>query len=316
MSKSDSDDDLERPEIDEAIPWLNLEQDILVDTDTPWGNVTYDTTYDEALGYDDWFAEQDPAAFSTPVAAPGGSFIAHGEEGWKDFYGSLETSAEKDAYNATRSLADVSDAGAAADYYGALGLPIPETNTTYVDPLTAYDSYVANFDPGLGTTTQNITFDDEIQSLWDKVWVEDSYDSYTDDYMDTYTELLNPYRDMELEAFEQSMFDRGLPEGGDIYSDLYTTQVSDPQIRQDLMASDYAIDSAENARLNDINTLAMAFGLTTGTDVPYLDISEPLDLISGYDYYNAESDAQSDSDWWNSLGTLGSGYLQGGGWWA
>ena len=132
--------------------------------------------------------------------------------------------------------------------------------------------------------------------------------------MDRYNELLQPDRDYSLDRFQQGMSDRGLPEGSDVYGDLYRQTVTDPNSRQDTMAAGYAADTAEAARLQDYNRLATAMGLST-VNVPQIDTMSAANMALNTNVANAQNSQQGGSDLWNALGMMGGGYLQGGGWW-
>lgn len=291
MSKGDDDNDVEMPDINEIIPYLNIQADSLIDTQTPYGSVTFDTTYKEPLSYDDWYSGQDSSLWSTPTS----SAIPF-EEAYPDAPRQNSPEWWEGDWNNTYQ-----------DYNNA-----PQTTASANDPLAMYNDYVNNFDKGLGETTTNVAFSDEIQGLWDKVWDPNAYDNYATDYMDTYNALLDPYRSMQMDDFEQSMFDRGLPEGGEIYGDLYTTTIGDSNARQDLMAAQEAAYMGDTARINDLNALAQAFGMTTGVSVPQIDVMGPANLAANTEFYNTQADSQSSSDIWNALGLLGGGYLSSG----
>lgn len=283
-------DEVEPPKIEDIIPYLEAQQQLnQVDQVTPWGSVKYDTVYNEPLGYDAWYSQQNPSIFSEGVyrdkpAGHSGGGDRHMGNGW-DF-------------------SQPNNQWQGVSY---------ERNPS--NPQNMYDDYLANFDKGLGETTATHTFSDEVQGLWDKQWEPDSYQNYSDDYMDRYSELMQPDRDYRADRFQQNMFDRGLPEGSDVYGDLYRQTVGDPNARQDTMAAQQAANAADAARLQDYNRLASAFGMAQ-LPVPGVDVMGPANMFMNASQINAQNANQGASDFWNAAGLLGGGIFGGGKpWW-
>ena len=277
MSKGGS-DDVEVPKLEEYLPLIDASAQInRVDQTTPYGSVKYNTTYNEPQGYDAWYSQQDPAQFqSTP-----------GQSIWDNRRDELRG---EDPIGFTPS-------------------------TPGADPNSMYNDYVQNFDKGVGETTATHTFSPEVQSLWDKQWTPDSYQNYSNDYMDRYSDLTRPDRDYATDRFEQNMFDRGQPVGGEEYGDKYRQTIGDPNARQDIMAAGQAANAADVARLQDYNRLATAMGLSQ-VNVPQVDTMGAANMAMNANIANAQNSQQGSSDLWNAIGTAGGGYLQGGGWWS
>jgi len=283
MSKGSSDVEMPKPE--DYLPLIEQSAAInRVDQNTPYGSVKYNTTYNEPLGYDDWYAGQDQSIFTTPQSTSGGYDPNHpsgiGKAQWM-----------QNGYGATR-------------YGGNQGQA--------ADPQSMYNDYVSNFDRGVGHTTAEHTFSPEVQSLWDKQWTPDSYQNYSDDYMDRYSELMQPDRDYAYDRFEQNMFDRGQPVGGEEYGAKYRQTIGDPNARADTMAAGQAANAADMARLQDYNRLATAMGLST-LPVPQIDTMGAANMAMNADITNAQNAQQGNSSLWNALGMMGGGYLMGPG---
>lgn len=277
MSKGGGSDDVEPPKIEELIPYLQAQQQLnQVDQKTPWGNIDYTTTYNQPLDYDSWFSDQPSSMWDI---------------------GETTRIQNPDFVSTTDALR-----GGPQRY-------IEQTAQT-ADPRAAYDSYVQNFDRGLGETTAEYTFNDEMRGLWDKQFDPNSYENYSSEYMDRYNTLLDPYREDQADRFQQTMFDRGLPEGGEVYGDLYRTTVGDPNARADTMAAQQAAAAADAARIQDYNKLASAMGGQL-MPVPGVDVMGPANMFMNANNINAQNSSQSTSDFWNSAGLLGAGMLGG-----
>jgi len=266
---------VEPPKIEDMIPYLQAQQQLnQVDQNTPWGSIDYTTTYNEPLSYDAWFADQPSSNWDI---------------------GETTRIANPDFVSTTDALR------------GGPSRWIEQTAPTN-DPRLAYDNYVQNFDKGLGDTSVDYTFNDEMRSLWDKQFDPNSYDNYSSEYMDRYNTLLQPYREDQTDRFQQNMYDRGLPEGGEVYGDLYRTTVGDPNARADTMAAQNAAAAADAARTQDYNKLAGAMGGQL-MPVPGVDVMGPANMFMNANAMNAQNSQQGSSDFWNALGLLGGGYL-------
>jgi len=273
---------VEVPKLEEYLPLIEASAQInRVDQDTPYGSVKYNTTYNEPQSFDIW-SGQNPTS-GAPM----------GFDEWK--------SKQVDR----RGRSNGRDSRLWYD--------------SYVDdnpgPQGAYNDYVQNFDRGVGETTATHTFSPEVQSLWEKQWTPDSYQNYSDDYMSRYSELMQPDRDYRADRFEQNMFDRGQPVGGEEYGAKYRQTIGDPNARQDVMAAGQAANAADVARLQDYNRLATAMGLSQ-VNVPQVDTMGAANMAMNANIANAQNSQQGSSDLWNAIGTAGGGYLQGGGWWS
>lgn len=175
------------------------------------------------------------------------------------------------------------------------------------DPAALYEKYVSDFNksnPQQTSVTQSFT--PEIQGLFDKQFNPGAYDDYSGDYMDRYYQLVGPDRDYAMDRFEQNMFNRGQPVGGEEYGAKYRQTIGDPQSRQDIMAADAAAKFAEQAKLSDFNRLMAAMG-GSSVPVPQVDVSGPANMA-----LNANiSNAQNQSSIWDTLPQLASAYMIG-----
>ena len=275
MSKGGS-DDVEVPKLEEYLPLIEASAQVnRVDQDTPYGSVKYNTTYNQPQGYDEWYGKQDQSIFNIPSSTDGY---------WKD-----------------TGFGDRMGDGSSQTW-------VSSGSTASSNPSAMYDDYVSNFDRGVGETTATHTFKPEVQALWDKQWTPDSYQNYSDDYMSRYSELTQPDRDYATERFEQNMFDRGQPVGGEEYGDKYRQTIGDPWGRQDIMAAGHAANAADAARLQDYNRLATAMGLSQ-VNVPQIDTMGAANMAMNANIANAQNSQQGGSDLWNAIGMLGGGYL-------
>lgn len=157
-----------------------------------------------------------------------------------------------------------------------------------------------------GRWKANQEFGPEINSLFKKQFKPGAYDEYSTDYMDQYNELLAPGREKQMDQFQQSMFNRGMPEGGDLYGDLYRTTVGDPNARQDLMAAQSAAQFGDQAKMNDFNRLMAAMG-GSAVPVPNVDANQAANLSMNANIANQNSQNQANSSIWNTAGMLGAG---------
>jgi len=172
-----------------------------------------------------------------------------------------------------------------------------------------YDDYLDNFDRGQQSVESYLS--PELQSMFDKQFDPGAYDNYSNDYMSRYNELIKPGRDTQYDQFEQSMFNRGMPEGGELWGDRYREQVGDPNSRQDTMAAGMAAGSAENARMQDFNRLMSATG-STGVQYPMADVMGPANMALNANMQNVQSQNQGSSNLWNTVAGLGGAYVTGG----
>ena len=237
-----------------------------INTNTPFGSISYNTVYDTPLGFDDWMATNPDIPTKPGGRWIGGSRGPNSSGYWSD--------------------------------------PIPQ-------PQDAYQNYVDNFDRGVGTTTASFEFSPEGQSLFDKQFDPNAYDNYSQDYMDRYSQLIEPDRKYLMDRFEQNMFDRGQPVGGEEYGDKYRQTIGDPFARQDVMAAQQAAATADMARLQDYNRLASALGLST-INAPHVDVMGPANMALNANMQNAQLANQQSSNIWNALAALGGGMAMGG----
>ncbi len=268
--------DVKMPKPEDYLPLIQQSAAInRVDQKTPYGSVKYNTTYNNPLDYDAWYGQQDQSQFN-PVPVDQGYVPSHkrGQFPGQEGYGNQAT--------------------------------------TPADPVSMYDSYVQNFDRGVGETTAEHTFSPEVQSLFDRQFDPSSYQNYSDDYMSRYNELLAPGRERQQDRFEQNMFDRGQPVGGEEYGDKYRQTIGDPNARQDTMAAGQAANAADAARLQDYNRLATAMGLSQ-VNVPQIDTMGAANMAMNANMANAQNSQQGSSDLWNALGMVGGGYMMGPG---
>jgi len=167
-----------------------------------------------------------------------------------------------------------------------------------------YDSYVSGL--GQGRTTAGFEFSPELQSMFDKQFDPNAYDIYKNDYMGNYTDLMAPLRDDQLDRFQQGMFNRGQPEGGELYGDVYRDTIGDPNARQDLMAATQAQQASDVARLQDYNRLMAAMG-GSQLPIPNIDVMGAQNLSMNADFQNQANE----SSIWDTMPTLASAYMIG-----
>ncbi len=139
--------------------------------------------------------------------------------------------------------------------------------------------------------SQETYYSPELQSVFDKVFTPDAYDNYATEYMGNYNELIDPYRQRETDRFQQSMFDRGLPEGSEVYGDAWRP-IGDQRSRSDLMAGQTAMGIADNRRTTDFNQLMAAMGQNT-LPIPQIDVMGPANLEMNRNMFNSNLDMQS-----------------------
>jgi len=173
----------------------------------------------------------------------------------------------------------------------------------------SYQDYLSSFDPG-GKNEVRFDFSPEMQSLFDKQFSPDAYQGYADDYMSRYNQLLDPYRQQETDRFQQSMVNRGIPEGSDVYGDYYRP-IGDQRSRADLMAAQAAQGTADNRVMQDYNRLITAMG---GSAIPFqpVDVMGPANMSLNAQMSNVAGQNQASSNLWNSVAGLGGAMALGG----
>lgn len=159
--------------------------------------------------------------------------------------------------------------------------------------------------------TAQFKYSPELRSMFNEQFDGDSYDNYANEYMDRFTELQQPQRDYNLDQFQQSMVNRGLPEGSDVYGDLYRTTIADPVARENLMGTQMAQSMGDNRRNQDWQRLSQAMGLSQ-LNVPGLDVMGAGNMAANANMNNAMIDAEQNSNMWNTMAALGSAYLMAG----
>jgi len=143
-----------------------------------------------------------------------------------------------------------------------------------------------------------------IQNLFNQQFDPESYDNYADEYMGRYNTLMEPVREQQMDRFQQTMFDRGLPEGGEVYGDLFRTTVGDPNARQDLMATQQAQGLADSRRQQDWMRLAQAMGLSNLNSSP-VNVLGGANMAMNANAQNAQINQQQNSDIMNAMALMG-----------
>jgi len=173
-----------------------------------------------------------------------------------------------------------------------------------------YAGGYADYKAGLPQQVESY-FSPELQGIFDKQFDPNAYDMYSDDYMGRYNELIAPGRERQLDRFQQSMFDRGMPEGGDIYGDIYRETIGDPNARQDVMAADAGQRFAEQANLTDFNKLMAAMGQNT-IQYPQVDTMGPAGMEFQSDIYSLNNKREDYAKFWEELSNGIQSYFTGG----
>lgn len=151
----------------------------------------------------------------------------------------------------------------------------------------------------------------EIQTIWDKQFSPDAYQSYSDDYMSESKRLLDPVYEQQGDDFRQRMANRGQPVGGEGYNDEYTAMM-DAQNRGWESAAFGAKNAGEKAMNTDFNKLMAAMG---GSQVsfPQADVMGPANMALNANMANTAANNNASSNMWNTAAGLGSAYLMGPG---
>lgn len=159
-----------------------------------------------------------------------------------------------------------------------------------------------------GVTTGNQTLSPELQNLFNMQFDPNAYQQYGDDYMDNARRYLDPVYAKQDDRFQQRMANRGQPEGGELYNDIYQQK----QLSQNTgwqNAAFGATQASQTARDNDFNRLMAAMGMS---DVPtqnsdMLGIEQLQQMLN---MNNANIKSNESSDIWNTLSNLGSSWLR------
>jgi hypothetical protein len=276
MSKGSGSGDVEVPKLEDLLPLMQANIDAnRLDQVTPFGSITYNDVGPQPLSYEDWLKENPAKTVTTGYQ--------YGDQ--TDGRGSGNS----------RNLLSQNQG------YGAQ--PI---TTTVGGTRADYDKYASGFN----NLEQEAVFEfsPEMQTLFDKQFTPDAYSSYADEYMSNYNDLLAPGREDQADRFQQSMFNRGLPEGSEVYGDVYRTTVGDPNSRQDLMAAQTAQAVADQRLMQDYNRLMAAMG-GTALPIPNIDVMGPANMAMNANMTNANNAAQANSNIWNTAGTLSAAYL-------
>lgn len=174
------------------------------------------------------------------------------------------------------------------------------------NPQNAYQDYLNAFDPG-GEQVAEFNFSPELRTLFDQQFNPDAYNQYEQDYMDRYYDLTNPYRQDQIDQFQQSMFDRGIPQGSEVYDDYYRP-IGDQFSRADLMAAQAATGVADQRLMQDYNRLMTAMG-GSALPVPNVDVMGPANMALNTNIAQAQADAAGSI--WNTLPGLAGAYMMG-----
>jgi len=173
-----------------------------------------------------------------------------------------------------------------------------------------YDKYASNYNTNNSDWQANINLSDDMQGIWDRVFSEGSYDNYADDYMGEYNRLTEGVYDRQDDRFQQSMFDRGLPEGGDLYGDLFSQHTK----RQDDATQGAAFgarQAGDAAQARDYNRLASAMGLSQ-INVPQSDPNAAANMAMNANTQAMQQHQNSQNGIWNTVAGLGGAYMMSG----
>lgn len=270
------------PKPKEYMPLIQQQADInRLDTKTPFGGVRYNAP--DPLSFEEWSKDKGPAAMS-----------------FDDWWGKNNPANNSYEYGGLANNAPTAFDRAGYDAYVAnLGGPSQE----------AYNQYVQDFKMANQPTVESY-MSPELSGIFSKIFDENAYSNYADDYMAETRRRLDPIFDRQTERFEQNMFNRGQPVGGELYDDTFKNMM---QSQNDAYTSAafQAQGQADNARLRDFNTLMAAM---SGNQVPYapIDTMGPVNMAMNTNMANAQADAQASSNMWNTLGTLGTAGLMYG----
>jgi len=260
------------PNIEDLRPLVQAQANInRLDQTTPFGSYTFNKP--NPLSFDEW-KQKNPMQPTIQDGSPPDNFY--------------------------RNRGKLSSQG--GGYMGSGGI------TTQPDYQSGYNDYLSGFDDS--ATSVGFEFSPELQSLFDKQFSGDAYQGYADDYMSRYNQLLDPYRQQETDRFQQSMVNRGIPEGSDVYGDYYRP-IGDQRSRADLMAAQAAQGTADNRVMQDYNRLITAMG---GSAIPYqpVDVMGPANMSLNAQMSNIASQNQASSNLWNSVAGLGGAMALGG----
>jgi hypothetical protein len=267
-------DDIKMPSIEDLTPLLQASADFnRINTSSPFGQIKYTKEGPTPMTYDDWLAEN-PGPFH-----PGqGQYYGGPAKGGGIFDSSS---------NPGNTMSD----------------PNWQPGSSNYDPRAEYDKYASGF---TSKDRADFSYSPELQGIFDKQFDPNAYDKYKDDYMQNYNALLEPGRDNQMDRFQQSMIDRGTPEGGPIYGDIYRETIGDPWARQDLMAATNAQQMSDKARLDDFNRLMAAMS-GSQINVPPVDVMSAANLAGNINMQNAANQ----SSIWDTLPTLAGAYMLG-----
>lgn len=171
-----------------------------------------------------------------------------------------------------------------------------------------YDKYLKN---NPREKTAKFKFSPEVKGLFERQFEGDSYDNYADEYVNRFNELQQPQRDYNQDRFEQSMANRGIPEGSDVYGDVFRTTIGDPVAREDLMATQMAQGIGDNRKMQDWQRLMQAMG-STGFGVPGVDVMGAGNMAANANFHNANLSAQRQSDMFNTMAQMGAAAMMSG----
>lgn len=170
---------------------------------------------------------------------------------------------------------------------------------------STYENYLSNFDRGRQSVSTG--FSPELQSLFNQQFDPNAYQQYGDDYMADARRYLDPIYDRQDDRFQQRMANRGQPEGGELYNDMYQQK----QLAQNTgweNAAFGATQAGNTARLEDFNRLMAAMGMSQ-VSYPNIDVMGPANLAMNADIANQQASNQSSSNLWNTAADLGSSYF-------
>lgn len=184
----------------------------------------------------------------------------------------------------------------------------------------AYNDYLSGFTPELLSGTAGVDpysqsaqptvqqyLSPEMQTIWDKQFQPDAYQSYADEYMAESQRLLDPIYSQQTERMQQEMANRGQPVGGELYTDTYA-DLMDAQNRGWDQAAFGAQQASTQAQQADWNRLMSAMG---GTQVqfPGTDVMSPANMAMNTNMADAQAQQQQSSNMWNTAAALGSAWL-------
>lgn len=179
----------------------------------------------------------------------------------------------------------------------------PYGNTKYVDNSTGGVDYISEFSPELKSLFSQ-TVDLSNPELSDT--------KYSDAYYDNARRLLDRTYNVRERDVKQSLFNRGVPEGSELYRDVYRDEIQDPRDRQYQNAAFESINASDQRRVLNYGLASNTLNMFQPAPVAPLNIEGGYGLQAQVQQQNAQAAAAARNSIYSAIAQAALAWATGG----